>query len=299
MDATQKDAGIVLINEETMMEKARMESIDGFRANIQKMEELFPTCIKEGKNESGQIIRGIDMEALALLLGDRVLGEEKYEFTWVGKKEAVIEANTPIRKTLRPVVADSSEWHTTQNLYIEGENLDVLKLLQVSYLNAVKVIYIDPPYNTGNDFIYLDKFNTEADEYEKELGAVDEDGNRMFKNLDTGGRFHSLWCSNIYERLLLARNLLTSAGVIFISIDDNEQENMKKICDEIFGERNFINCFIWNCSTAGGIRPKFASKTHEYIYCYAKDKTQVPIFYAPLSGDAIKMYQQKDENGQL
>lgn len=299
MDATQKDAGIVLINEETMMEKARMESIDGFRANIQKMEELFPTCIKEGKNESGQIIRGIDMEALALLLGDRVLREEKYEFTWVGKKEAVIEANTPIRKTLRPVVADSSEWHTTQNLYIEGENLDVLKLLQVSYLNAVKVIYIDPPYNTGNDFIYLDKFNTEADEYEKELGAVDEDGNRMFKNLDTGGRFHSLWCSNIYERLLLARNLLTSAGVIFISIDDNEQENMKKICDEIFGERNFINCFIWNCSTAGGIRPKFASKTHEYIYCYAKDKTQVPIFYAPLSGDAIKMYQQKDENGQL
>ena len=161
------------------------------------------------------------------------------------------------------------------------------------------MIYIDPPYNTGNDFIYLDKFNTEADEYEKELGAVDEDGNRVFRNLDTGGRFHSLWCSMIYERLLLARNLLISDGVIFISIDDNEQENMKKICDEIFGERNFINCFIWNCSTAGGIRPKFASKTHEYIYCYAKDKTQVSTFYAPLSGDAIKMYQQKDEKGQI
>lgn len=209
MDATQKDAGIVLINEETMMEKARMESIDGFRANIQKMEELFPTCIKEGKNESGQIIRGIDMEALALLLGDRVLGEEKYEFTWVGKKEAVIEANTPIRKTLRPVVADSSEWHTTQNLYIEGENLDVLKLLQVSYLNAVKVIYIDPPYNTGNDFIYEDDFSQDADDYLGNSGQFDEEGNRLVQNTESNGRFHTDWLNMLYPRLRLAKDLLT------------------------------------------------------------------------------------------
>lgn len=281
------------------MEKMRMESIDGFEANIQKIAELFPSCIKEGIDGSGHVIKGIDMEALSLLLGGSVLGDEKCEFTWVGKKNAIVEANRAIRKTLRPKMADSAEWATTRNMYIEGDNLDVLKLLQESYFNSVKVIYIDPPYNTGSDFIYLDEFKADEDEYEEDLGVFDEYGNRMFKNLDTNGRYHSDWCSMIYARLMLARNLLTADGVIFISIDDNEQENMKKICDEIFGEKNFVNCFIWNCSTAGGIRPKFASKTHEYIYCYAKDKTLVSTFFAPLSGDAIKMYNQKDEKGQL
>lgn len=281
------------------MEKMRFESVDGFQANIQRLAEIFPSCVKEGVDNSGKVIKGIDMEALSMLLGGSVLGDEKCEFTWVGKRNAVVEANKAIRKTLRPKVDDSVAWETSQNLYIEGDNLDVLKLLQESYFNSVKVIYIDPPYNTGSDFIYLDEFKTDEDEYEEDLGVFDEYGNRMFKNLDTNGRYHSDWCSMIYARLMLARNLLTSDGVIFISIDDNEQENMKKICDEVFGEKNFVNCFIWNCSTAGGIRPKFASKTHEYIYCYAKDKAKVSTFFAPLSGDAIKMYNQKDENGQL
>lgn len=281
------------------MEKMRLESVDGFDENVRRIAELFPSCVKEGIDKDGNIVRGVDIEALTQMLGGSVLGDEKCEFTWVGKKNAIIEANKAIRKTLRPKVDDSVEWETSRNLYIEGDNLDVLKLLQESYFNSVKVIYIDPPYNTGSDFIYLDEFKADEDEYEEDLGVFDEYGNRMFKNLDTNGRYHSDWCSMIYARLMLARNLLTSDGVIFISIDDNEQENMKKICDEIFGEKNFINCFIWNCSTAGGIRPKFASKTHEYIYCYAKDKALVPTFFAPLSGDAIKMYNQKDEKGQL
>ena len=150
------------------------------------------------------------------------------------------------------------------------------------------MIYIDPPYNTGNDFIYNDDFKMSSDEYADKSGETDEEGNRMFKNTDSNGRFHSDWCSMIYPRLILARNLLSDDGVIFISIDDNEQENLKKICDEVFGSYNLVNTFIWNCSTAGGIRPKFASKTHEYIFCYAKNKNSLEMFYAPLSEDAKK-----------
>lgn len=279
------------------MEKMRFESVDGAAKNISKMEELFPSCIKEGVDENGRTIRGVDFDALKLLLGEKILGEERCEYTWIGKRNAVIETNKTIRKTLRPVVEESEAWDSTGNIYVEGDNLDALKLLQESYLNAVKVIYIDPPYNTGNDFIYLDDYRVDEDEYREEMGLYDEDGNRMFKNTDTNGRYHSDWCSMIYSRLMLARNLLSPDGAIFISIDDNEQENLKKICDEVFGERNFVNCFIWNCSTAGGIRPKFASKTHEYVFCYAKDKARLPMFFAPLSEDAVKMYNQKDEKG--
>ncbi len=281
------------------MDKMKFESVDSVKKNIAALSAIFPSCVKEGKNAKGEIIQGVDMQMLSQMLGDAVIGDEKYEFSWIGKKEAIIEANKSIRKTLRPVVEDSEEWDSTKNVYIEGDNLDVLKLLQESYLNSIKVIYIDPPYNTGNDFIYLDDFKTEEDEYEEDMGLYDEDGNRMFKNTDTNGRYHSDWCSMIYSRLMLARNLLKEDGAIFISIDDNEQENMKKICDEIYGERNFVNCFIWNCSTAGGIRPKFASKTHEYVYCYAKNKSKLTAFYAPLSGDAIKMYSQKDDKGRI
>lgn len=292
-----KDVDIALNKEDVKMDKMRFESMNIAEENVDKIASLFPSCVKEGLNDNGQIIKGIDLEALRILLGENVLGDEKCEFTWVGKKNAVIEANKPIKKTLRPAVNDSVDWDTTGNIYVEGDNLEVLKLLQESYLNSIKVIYIDPPYNTGSDFIYLDDYKIDSSEYDEELGLYNEDGNRMFKNTDTNGRYHSDWCSMIYSRLLLARNLLTSDGAIFISIDDNEQENLKKICDEVFGEKNFVNCFIWNCSTAGGIRPKFASKTHEYVYCYAKDKELLPTFYAPLSGDAIKMYNQKDEKG--
>lgn len=279
------------------MEKMRLESVNGTAENISAIEALFPSCVKEGIDETGKRVRGIDFDALKLLLGEAVLGEEKCEYTWAGKRNAVIEANKTIRKTLRPVIGESVEWDSTGNLYVEGDNLDVLKLLQESYLHAVKVIYIDPPYNTGNDFIYLDDYKADEEEYGDKIGLYDEEGNRMFRNTDTNGRYHSDWCSMIYARLMLARNLLSPDGAIFISIDDNEQANLKKICDEVFGERNFVNCFVWNCSTAGGIRPRFASKTHEYIYCYARDKAELSMFYAPLSADAVKMYNQKDEKG--
>lgn len=205
-----------------------------------------------------------------MLSGDVLEGDEAYEFTWVGKKAAIVEANNPIRKTLRPCKEESVNWDTTENLYIEGDNLEVLKLLQESYLGKVKMIYIDPPYNTGNDFIYRDDFKQSADEYEDDLGVYDDDGNRMFKNTDSNGRFHSDWCSMIYSRMMLARNLLTDDGAIFISIDDNEQENLKKCCDEVFGARNFIAQIAWEkVHTRKNSAINFSS-SHEYILCYAK-----------------------------
>ncbi|MEG2650923.1 MAG: site-specific DNA-methyltransferase, partial [Eubacterium sp.] len=218
------------------MDKMRMESVDLTAQNIDKIEALFPNCITETKGEDGRLKKAINFELLKQMLSDDVLeGDEAYEFTWVGKKAAIVEANKPIRKTLRPCVEESKDWDTTENLYIEGDNLEMLKLLQESYLGKVKMIYIDPPYNTGNDFIYNDDFKMTGEEYADELGAMDEAGNRMFKNTDTNGRFHSDWCSMIYSRLMLARNFLSDDGVIFISIDDNEVNNLQKICDEIFG----------------------------------------------------------------
>ena len=286
------------------MDKLRMESPDLTAQNIEKIAALFPNCITEMLDEERSTPekkvykRAVNFELLKQMLSpDVVDGDEAYEFTWVGKKAAIVEANKPIRKTLRPCVAESKDWDTTENLYIEGDNLEVLKLLQESYLGKVKMIYIDPPYNTGNDFIYADDFMRSQEEENEQMGMYDEDENRLFKNTDTNGRFHSDWCSMIYSRLMLARNLLTDDGVIVISIDDNEIENLRKCCDEVFGEDNLINCFIWNCSTAGGIRPKFASKTHEYILVYGKNKNSMNMIYAPLSSDAIKMYTQEDEKG--
>jgi len=280
------------------MDNMRMESVDMTAQNIERIGALFPNCITETKGEDGKMKKAINFDLLRQMLsGDVLEGDEAYEFTWVGKKAAIVEANKPIRKTLRPCKEDSVNWDTTENLYIEGDNLEVLKLLQESYLGKVKMIYIDPPYNTGNDFIYRDDFAVSGADYDEESGLFDEDDNRLFKNTDTNGRFHSDWCSVIYSRITLARNLLTDDGVILISIDDNEIENLRKICNEIFGEQNLVNCFIWNCSTAGGIRPKFASKTHEYILCYAKCKENLEMFFAPLSAEAKKMYTQQDEKG--
>lgn len=280
------------------MDKMRMETPDLTATNVEKIEALFPNCITETADENGKLKKAINFDLLRQMLSEDVVdGDEAYEFTWVGKKAAIVEANKPIRKTLRPCPEESVDWDTTENLYIEGDNLEVLKLLQESYLGKVKMIYIDPPYNTGNDFIYKDDFSQAIEEYDEEIGAFDDEGNRMFKNTDSNGRFHSDWCSMIFPRLMLARNLLSDDGVVFISIDDNEQENLKKICDETFGSQNHVNTFIWNCSTAGGIRPKFASKTHEYIFCYAKNKENLSMFYAPLSDDAKKMYTQSNEKG--
>lgn len=252
------------------MEKMRMESFDQTQSNVEKIAELFPNCITETVDENGKLKRAINFELLRQMLsGDVLEGDEAYEFTWVGKKAAIVEANRPIRKTLRPCKEESVNWDTTENLYIEGDNLEVLKLLQESYLGKVKMIYIDPPYNTGNDFVYADDFRMDSDEYEEEAGLVDNEGNRMIKNTDTNGRFHSDWCSMMYSRLIVARNFLTEDGVIFISIDENEVNTLKSICDEVFGASNFIAELIWSAGRKND--SKYISVSHEYILAYFRD----------------------------
>ena len=279
------------------MEKMRMESINLTSQNIEKIEALFPNCITESKDENGQLRKSVNFKMLKQMLSEDIVdGEEAYEFTWVGKKESIVEANKPIRKTLRPVPEESVDWDNTENLYIEGDNLEVLKLLQESYLGKVKMIYIDPPYNTGNDFIYNDDFKVSNEEYAEESGEYDEDGNRMFKNTDSNGRFHSDWCSMIYSRLLVAKNLLREDGVIFISIDDNEVENLKKICDEIFGEDNFISQIAWRRTENQPNIGNFAT-VKEYILCYAKIYKNIELGRLELSEKARKEYRYSDEKG--
>lgn len=252
------------------MDKLKMESVDLTAQNIEKIGALFPNCITETADENGKLKKAINLEMLKQMLSDEVAeGDEAYEFTWVGKKASIVEANKPIRKTLRPCKEESVDWDSTENLYIEGDNLEVLKLLQESYLGKVKMIYIDPPYNTGNDFIYNDDFKMTSEAYADETGELDEDGNRMFKNTDSNGRFHSDWCSMIYSRLMLARNLLSDDGVIFISLDDNESTNAVKICDEIFGSLNRI-ALICHKSRASISNDKIISPNHNTILFYAK-----------------------------
>ena len=264
------------------MEKMRMESVDMPAQNIGKIGALFPNCITETVDENGHPKKAINFELLKQMLSNDIIdGDEAYEFTWVGKKASIVEANKPIRKTLRPCKEESVNWDTTENLYIEGDNLEVLKLLQESYLNKIKMIYIDPPYNTGNDFIYNDDFKMTESEYEDQTSIFDEDRNRMFRNTDSNGRFHSDWCSMIYSRLMLARNLLSNDGVIFISIDDNEVENLKKISGEIFGEKNFVAIINWK-GRGGRQDSKFYAAVHEYILVYAKN---IAYFHA---GEEIK-----------
>lgn len=258
------------------MEHLRFETPDMVSENVDKIAALFPTAITEMRGEDGEIKRGVNFEVLKQLLSrDVVDGDECYEFTWVGKKAAMAEAARPITKTLRPVKADSRDWDTTENLYIEGDNLEVLKILQESYLGKIKMIYIDPPYNTGNDFIYADDFMRSQEEENGQMGMYDEDENRLFKNADTRGRFHSDWCSMIYSRLMLARNLLADDGVIFISIGDEEVENLRKIADEVFGEANFRNQIIIRRG-AKSLQAQFTTwdklgQGHEYILFYTKN----------------------------
>ncbi len=260
-------------------EKLKMETADMTAANIERIAGLFPSVITEIEEEDGNVRRGIDFDLLRQeLSGDYVEGrEERYDFTWVGKRQAIIEANRPIQKTLRPCIEESKDWENTENIYIEGDNLDALKLLQESYLNKVKMIYIDPPYNTGNDFIYNDNFVMDSDEYDEETGAVDEYGNRRFKNNKERGRYHSDWCSMLYPRLKLAHNLLREDGVIFVSIDDNEVHNLRKMMDEIFGE-NCTELYVWDVREEGNM-PKTARHTvrkeHEYILTGIKNKDLV------------------------
>lgn len=268
------------------MRKPKFETPDLTSENIEKIAALFPNCITEMLDEERSTPekkvykRAVNFELLKQMLSpDVVDGDEAYEFTWVGKKAAIVEANKPIRKTLRPCVAESKDWDTTENLYIEGDNLEVLKLLQESYLGKVKMIYIDPPYNTGNDFIYADDFKMESEEWKVESGEWSEEGDRLFKNTDTNGRFHSDWCSMIYSRLMLARNLLSEDGVIFVSIDDGEQENLKRILNESFGESNFIATIVRNTNSSKN-QSLFVSVSHEYCLIYAKNIETLKIKHA-------------------
>ena len=285
------------------MEKLKMQSYDVIGSNTQKIAQLFPNCVTERLGKDGKPELAIDFEKLQAELSNEIIaeGEERYQFTWPDKRAAVRLANTPTTMTLRPCREESVDFDNTQNLYIEGDNLDVLKVLRETYLGKVKMIYIDPPYNTGNDFVYYDEFDVNKNIEEERNGFWDEDGNQTLSNFErntaANGRFHTDWLNMIYPRLKVARDLLMEDGVILISIDDCEQEHIKAICDEIYGSRNRISTFVWNCSTAGGIRPKHVSKTHEYIFVYAKNIDNIPILWAPLSEGAQKMYNERDEKG--
>lgn len=284
------------------MNKMSMESVDIVAKNIEKIGELFPNCItemldeKKSTPENKVYKKAVNFDLLKQMLSGEVIdGDEAYEFNWVGKKAAIVEANKPIRKTLRPCLEESVNWDTTENLYIEGDNLEVLKLLQESYLGKVKMIYIDPPYNTGNDFIYRDDFSQSVEDYNDQSGVYDEEGDRLFKNTDSNGRFHSDWCSMMYSRLVLARNLLSKDGVIFISIDDKEVANLIKICDEILGQDNFQGMFVINASPSA-IDYGCIAKMHEYALMYSKNSLQVKCYQLT---EEDKKFDYKDELGEF
>jgi len=269
------------------MTKLKLHTPDFTEANIAKLAEIFPNCVTETTDTNGEPKRAIDFDLLKQELSSSIVDgtQERYQLNWVGKKEALLTANAPIAKTLRPSRAESVDFDTTQNLYIEGDNLDALKLLQETYLNQVKMIYIDPPYNTGNDFIYEDDFAEDTESYKLRSNQADEDGNRLVANTESNGRFHSDWLSMMYSRLKLARNLLKDDGVIFISIDDNEQANLKRLCDEVFGEDNFVADFIWQHRKSSQ-NDVDVSLSHNYTICFSKNRTVFRLF--PLGIDESK-----------
>ena len=282
------------------MDRLKMQSSNGVEDNIAKIAQLFPDCVTETVDEkSGQPKRLIDFEKLKQNLSDSVMSEraERYQFTWPDKSKAILLANSPINATLRPCREESIDFDNTQNLYIEGDNLDVLKCLKETYLHKVKMIYIDPPYNTGNDFVYEDDFAQSSEEYLANSGQFDEQGNRMFTNAESNGRFHTNWLNMIYPRLKVARDLLTDDGVIFISIDDNEVENLKKVCDEVFGEQNFITQINWVSKSGGSADERYIIKATEYILVYTKAKDSA-IFgkeEAETSSDKYKLTDKHEE----
>lgn len=281
------------------MERLRMHTIDGVEGNVERIAALFPNCVTEAVDEQGNLRHVVDFDKLKVELGEVVEGpEERYQFTWPGKRDAIRLANSPIAATLRPVREDSVDFDNTQNLYIEGDNLDVLKLLRETYLGKVKMIYIDPPYNTGNDFVYEDDFSQAASDYLANSGQYDDQGNRLVANTESNGRFHTDWLNMIYPRLKVARDLLTEDGVIFISIDDNEQENLKKVCDEIFGERCFVAQFIWEKRLNRENR-KEVSVRHDYIICYSKQQAEENrrrVYQLPMNKKALANYGNPDND---
>ena len=272
-------------------ERLDLQSADGAQLNLDALYQIAPSCFTEATDpKTGKIKRVVNLDVLRQLLGDDTVEDatEAYEFNWVGKQEARAEVLRPINKTLRPVKEDSVDWDNTQNLYIEGDNLEVLKLLQKSYLGKVKMIYIDPPYNTGNDFVYHDDSSRSLEEEDLAAGNIDELGNRYRKNTDSNGRFHSEWCSMIYARLMVARSLLKENGVIFISIDENEITNMSKICDEVFGRENFIDTLHWKKKKQPSFLAKHTAKVMEYVLVYAKSANSLEKLSTETLSDATK-----------
>lgn len=280
------------------MNKLDMKTLDNSAYNVVKIGQLFPNVITEKEDETGQKVKAIDFELLRQLLSDEIVEDEneRYRLDWPGKKASLLKANTPITKTLRPDRESSINFDTTQNVYIEGDNFEVLKILQESYLNKIKMIYIDPPYNTGKDFVYKDTFKVSKDEYEEELGVEDEEGGKLFKNTDTNGRFHSDWLSMMYERLVIARDMLRDDGIIFISIDDNEIHNLRNICNDIFGEDNFIATIIWEKSYSPINLKKHFSNSHDYVVCYAKKIENAINNGLPRSVEADNRYSNPDND---
>lgn len=289
------------------MEKMKMQSENLANENVEKIAKLFPNCVTEGKDENGQVTKLVDFDLLKQELSKVVVdgNDERYTLNWAGKKQSILTANSPINATLRPYKEESvgkdgtNGGFDSENLYIEGDNLDVLKLLRETYLNKIKMIYIDPPYNTGNDFVYNDDFASSADEYLQNSKSYDEDGNRMVQNLESNGRFHSDWLSMMYPRLKLARDLLTDDGVIFISIDDREQENLKKICNEIFGESNCVGVGQWRRVEGKPGKAKTMARTSEFVLIYARDFSKFVIGTLPLSDDGLKEFRYSDNKGKF
>lgn len=279
------------------MEKLKMQTADGVQDNISRIAELFPECVTEVLGQGG-VKHSVDFDKLRQLLSSDIVegNEERYQFTWPDKRKAILAANAPINATLRPCPEESVDFDTTQNLYIEGDNLDVLKCLKETYLHKVKMIYIDPPYNTGNDFVYEDDFAESAAEYLANSGQFDEQGNRLVTNTESNGRFHTDWLNMIYPRLKVARDLLTEDGVIFISIDDHEVENLKKICNEIFGEQNFIAQLVWERAFAPKNDAKFVSNSHDYILMFSKNINNFEIGRLPRTEEADARYSNPDND---
>ena len=280
------------------MEHLKQETVSGAQLNMDALYQICPQCFTESKDpKTGEIRRSVDFEKLRLLLGDNVAeGDERYDFTWVGKRAALQEAAKPIRKTLRPCPEESVDWENTKNLYIEGDNLEVMKLLLNAYMGKIKVLYFDPPYNTGNDFVYHDDFHQTKQDYDLFAGDVNDEGERLVKNTDTNGRFHSDWCSMIYSRLMVARSLLAEDGVMFVSIDDNEQKNMKNLCDEIFGEMNFLAQVVWERAFSPINLMKHFSPSHDYVLVYAKNPEEAICNGIPRSQEANDRYSNPDND---
>jgi len=286
--------------ENSGLEKLTLTSKDVFTDNISKIGQLFPEVLTEKRDEYGKLRPAIDFEKLKQFLSEEIVdGRESYEFTWVGKREAIAEAGRPTTKTLRPDLDESVDFENSENVFITGDNLEVLKILQESYLGKIDMIYIDPPYNTGKDFVYSDKFQKTDEELKEDMELLDEEGRQVVgltKNEKTSARYHSDWLNMMYPRLCLARNLLKDSGVIFISIDDNEQANLKAICDEIFGEENLVQTIAWRRSDNQPNIGK-AARVKEYIYVYSKDYSRVTYGRLPLSDTAKKEYAYEDSKG--